>query len=98
MKSGRPTPVISWYKDDKNFTQKQNTSYKLISFSPDNSKITFEYITVDDSGSYKCVAKNRAGKVDGEIKLDVQEPINFPPFVIGLIVAGNKYQNMSKQS
>lgn len=91
MKSGRPTPVISWYKDDKNFTQKQNTSYKLISFSPDNSKITFEYITVDDSGSYKCVANNRAGNVVGKIKLDVQEPINFPPFVIGLIVAGNKH-------
>ena len=67
MKSGRPTPVISWYKDDKNFTQKQNTSYRLISFSPDNSKITFEYITVDDSGSYKCVANNRVGKVVGEV-------------------------------
>ena len=79
----------SRYKDGKNFTDVlSGTSYNPITFSDDNSKITFEYITVGDSGDYKCIAKNRIGSIVGTIKLDVQETIHFPPFVIAIIVAG----------
>ena len=53
-----------------------------------NSKLTFDYISLDDSGIYECRATNREGSISGKIILDVKNPFNIPPIVIGLIVAG----------
>ena len=86
IEGGRPEAAIYWFKDDEPYIFQENTSH--IEVSDDLFVITFRYTYLEDSGVYECVASNRAGNTTGKLTLEIQDPIELPPFVIALIVSG----------
>ncbi|XP_065205200.1 peroxidasin homolog [Planococcus citri] len=58
---GNPTPVVSWYKDNKEIAS--NTKFTL---KENNTVLKIEKATKDDSGTYSCVAKNELGSAEHE--------------------------------
>lgn len=54
--SGTPTPEVTWLKDG----QKINVSRDVNIY--ENFTLTLQRATVSDSGRYKCVIENIAGK------------------------------------
>lgn len=67
--SGRPKPMIYWYRNKKPFIVSENTGIKL---EDRNQKLIFTRILDKDSGNYECEAVNRGGKVwrSARIKVD----------------------------
>ncbi|XP_053098888.1 hemicentin-1 isoform X3 [Hemicordylus capensis] len=66
---GIPPPTITWLKD-QNPMLIDNRQY--IS-SPDGT-LSISKVLISDSGIYKCVASNIAGRDEAEIQIHVQEP------------------------
>lgn len=65
--SGVPRPTIHWYKDN----QPISTS-KQILLHNDDTVLDIQYVTIDDEGSYKCVASNRLGSEVRETNLKIK--------------------------
>lgn len=55
--SGVPTPNITWYKDGEVISSSNH-----VTISANGRRLTVTDTQVDDSGSYKCVGENTAGK------------------------------------
>lgn len=72
--TGLPVPILIWYKNDEIFEVKQmnHSNRQDIIMSPDNSSITFNYLSVEDSGKYICVANSRIGVDKKEFELIVE--------------------------
>ncbi|KAK2540204.1 Hmcn1 [Columba guinea] len=67
--TGTPRPVITWQKEGINIITTGNGYMVLPSGSLQIAKST-----VEDAGTYMCVAQNPAGTALGKIKLKVQVP------------------------
>ncbi|XP_029473326.1 LOW QUALITY PROTEIN: hemicentin-1 [Rhinatrema bivittatum] len=73
---GTPSPLITWQKEGINIIT-QGGNYTVL---PDGS-LQIARATMEDAGTYICVAQNAAGTAIGKIKLKVQVPpvISSPP-------------------
>ncbi|XP_013391626.1 vascular endothelial growth factor receptor 1 [Lingula anatina] len=72
--SGLPIPVITWFKDGKNFSS--DLKRPGVKFSSENTKITIERVSRHDAGLYECRATNRAGSIISNLTLQVEgDPI-----------------------
>ncbi|NXJ63832.1 HMCN1 protein, partial [Rostratula benghalensis] len=67
--TGTPRPIITWQKEGINVVTTGN-SYTIL---PSGS-LQIAKSTVEDAGTYICVAQNPAGTALGKIKLKVQVP------------------------
>ena len=77
--SGNPEPNMAWFrgthaiKNEGRFTVKTGEGDELHSLIIDET-------TLDDAGTYKCVASNEAGKATCRGELDVNEKLTAPVF------------------
>ena len=69
ISGGEPTSSIHWYKDNKELYDGKR--YHL-SYAKDDATLKFADSTVGDSGTYRCEAVNKLGRVDTECKLTVE--------------------------
>ena len=69
ISAGEPPASIHWYKDNKELYDGKR--YRL-TFDKDVAAIRFADSTVNDSGTYRCEAANKLGRVDTECKLTVE--------------------------
>lgn len=63
---GEPLPVITWYIRGSLI---QNSSYYVV--SRDGMVLYINSVIDDNSGQYRCVAKNEAGETSASINLFV---------------------------
>ena len=54
----KPKPQVSWYKDDKLLRETKNIQLKSVA---DTYTLIIKDASHDDSGNYKCEAKNDFG-------------------------------------
>ncbi|NXC61674.1 HMCN1 protein, partial [Aleadryas rufinucha] len=80
--TGTPQPVITWQKEGINIITTGN-SYTV---QPSGS-LHIARATVEDAGTYMCVAQNPAGTALGKIKLKVQVPPVIKSHVKEYVVA-----------
>ncbi|XP_046779308.1 hemicentin-1 isoform X20 [Gallus gallus] len=66
---GTPRPIITWQKEGINIMTTGNSYMAL-----PNGSLWITESTVEDAGTYTCVAQNLAGTALGKIKLKVQVP------------------------
>ncbi|XP_066583322.1 platelet-derived growth factor receptor alpha-like [Prorops nasuta] len=66
ISEGRPTPNISWYKDDKLITT--NDQYVL---SKKNQELQINYWLEYNAGTYKCRAENRFGRREASQQISI---------------------------
>jgi len=66
---GEPTASIHWYKDNKELYEGKR--YQL-TYAKDVATLRFADTSVNDSGSYRCEAVNKLGRVDTACKLTVE--------------------------
>jgi len=67
--AGEPAASMHWYKDNKELYQGKR--YQL-AYDKDVATLRFADTTVNDSGTYRCEAVNKLGRVDTECKLAVE--------------------------
>ncbi|ESO03200.1 hypothetical protein HELRODRAFT_174099 [Helobdella robusta] len=60
--AGRPTPVITWYRNNETITN--NRKFNII-VNEDSSRLELIRIVTRYAGRYTCVAENVAGRCDG---------------------------------
>ncbi|EDO49554.1 predicted protein, partial [Nematostella vectensis] len=76
---GYPRPIVEWYrgttriKDGGRFTISESEENDMYSLVIDEAR-------TEDSGPYKCVASNDAGKTTALLNLDVNEKVVQPEF------------------
>ena len=66
---GDPVATIHWYKDSKELYD--GKKYHL-TYDKDVAILRFADTTVNDSGTYRCEAVNKLGRVDTDCKLAVE--------------------------
>ena len=64
---GLPDPVITWEKDGE-IIPNNGLRYRMHRAG----SLEFSAVKVEDSGDYKCTAKNEAGSESRTVRLDVQ--------------------------
>ena len=64
--AGTPTPLITWYKDDVLITGDQ-LGFVIL----EDGSLQVSDSEAADSGVYRCVAENDAGRVDHDVELKV---------------------------
>ena len=76
---GNPKPVTEWSKGGKAIVS--GGRFKIV-YSEDSNvhSLFIENVSVDDFGSYKCVASNEAGRMQCSARLDVKERQIAPEF------------------
>jgi len=67
--AGEPPASIHWYKDNKELYEGKR--YHL-AFTKDVATLRFADSVVNDSGTYRCEAVNKLGRVNTECKLTVE--------------------------
>lgn len=67
--SAIPNPKIKWLKDNKEIIAIANS--KHLTLLEDNTILKI-HLNADDEGKYRCVAENRAGRVEREMKLIIE--------------------------
>lgn len=71
-----PKPSIQWYQGDQEITDtnKFNASLTEVSGSTNKYaiKLVVNNVSPDDSGSYKCEAKNKLGQMSANVNLNLQ--------------------------
>lgn len=76
---GNPKPVTEWSKGGKAITD--GVRFKTVqSEDSDLHSLFIENVSLDDFGSYKCVASNEAGRMQCSARLDVKERQIAPEF------------------
>jgi len=68
ISAGEPAAEIHWYRDNKEIYAGKR--FKL-SYSGDVATLRVDDTTVADSGTYRCEAVNKLGRVDTECKIVV---------------------------
>ncbi|CAG2158572.1 unnamed protein product [Oppiella nova] len=77
--TGSPTPEITWFKDGKRV---DGTERVILESREEVFKLKLDNASVDDSGVYKCRARNKSGEVDSNVaKVNVNEGDRAPVFV-----------------
>jgi len=66
---GDPVAAVHWYKDNKELYD--GKKYRL-KYDKDVATLSFADTSVNDSGTYRCEAVNKLGRVDTECKLTVE--------------------------
>ena len=74
---GNPKPTVEWSKGGKPITD--GGRFK-IEQSDDLHSLSIENASMDDFGSYKCVASNEAGRMQCSARLDIKEREIAPEF------------------
>lgn len=76
---GNPKPVTEWSKGGKPI--REGGRLKIVqSDDSDLYSLLIENVSMDDFGSYKCVASNEAGRMQCSARLDVKEREKVPEF------------------
>ena len=76
---GNPKPVTEWSKGGKVITD--GGRFKTVQSDDGNShSLLIENVSMDDFGSYKCVASNEAGRMQCSARLEVKERQIAPEF------------------
>lgn len=73
LTSGSIPMTFSWFKNDKPLISGKQIQIK--SYDDDNSVLVVNKIRPQDSGHYKCIAKNSVGSDQIEVKVNVQGKI-----------------------
>jgi hypothetical protein len=66
---GKPMPEVEWYHYDKNLRKTSRIDFKV---KENRFTLVIIDLTKDDSGMYRCVAKNKAGQASRSFDLEVQ--------------------------
>jgi len=66
---GEPTASIHWFKDNKELYE--GKKYHL-TYAKDVATLRIADSAVNDSGTYRCEAANKLGRVDTECKLTIE--------------------------
>lgn len=69
---GKPTPDITWYKNDSLLKPSDKYSMKR---DGDACCLYVRDLSLDDAGVYKCIAKNKEGEASCEANLEVVDKI-----------------------
>ena len=77
--SGNPEPSVSWFRGSQAINNEGRFIVKTGEVDELYSLIIDE-TTLDDSGTYKCVASNEAGKATCRGELEVNEKLTAPEF------------------
>ena len=76
---GNPKPETEWSKGGKPI--RDGEKFKIVqSDDSDLYSLLIENVSMDDFGSYKCVASNEAGRMQCSARLDVKEREMVPEF------------------
>lgn len=96
---GKPLPTVDWYKDDEKL--RETSRLKMDAKDGELSLIILE-AKPDDSGLYKCEAKNKGGKAEKTFDVNVQGAFfSFPKHCVALLYLkkfGFQWFTRSKQS
>ena len=65
--AGDPLPTIKWYRDGKSLPGKDTRFHQL-----PNGALQITALRSSDSGSYRCVASNKAGTEEQTVELTVK--------------------------
>ncbi|EFO22762.2 hypothetical protein LOAG_05722 [Loa loa] len=71
--TGKPEPVVEWFKDGELLTQ-FNITKRIDTGYLQGNDLRIERVEVVNSGRYTCEAKNKAGMVEQDILLYVMTP------------------------
>lgn len=89
--SGNPEPNIAWFRGTQAIKNEGRFTVKTGEGDEQHSLIIDE-TTLDDAGTYKCVASNEAGKATSRGELDVNEKLTAPEFTDELSEAPIKFK------
>lgn len=89
--SGNPEPNIAWFRGTQAIKNEGRFTVKTGEGDEQHSLIIDE-TTLDDAGTYKCVASNEAGKATCRGELDVNEKLTAPEFTDELSEAPIKFK------
>lgn len=67
--NGRPTPSLSWYRDDKEIVTKVDSAIRA---EDRGQRLIFTRLLGKDAGVYECRAGNRAGSIARRTLLKVK--------------------------
>jgi hypothetical protein len=62
--AGAPVPTIKWLRNGREVTE-----FRYVRV--DGGRLTIQGAQDADAGTYSCVAENIAGRVDGQVQIDV---------------------------
>ena len=66
--TGVPRPKITWYKDGQEIFPENESTMRILS---NGRRLEITGADIQDSGRYKCVAENPAGRSEEEFNLNV---------------------------
>lgn len=72
--NGRPTPALSWYRDDREIITKQDSGIRT---EDRGQRLIFSRLLGKDAGTYECRAGNRAGSIARRTLLKVKGTDGF---------------------
>ncbi|GLH06652.1 Obscurin [Gryllus bimaculatus] len=64
--SGKPTPTVSWYRNDHPFLPILNPRAKIL-----DTGVAINNSTVEDQAIYKCIVENKAGRIERTFNVTV---------------------------
>lgn len=67
--SGRPTPALAWYRDDKEIVTRPDSGIRT---EDRGQRLVFARLLVKDSGVYECRVGNRGGAIERRTLLKVK--------------------------
>ena len=59
---GVPAPIVTWYKDGKEFTGRHRTS-EVVAAGQYDYIINFVGVDMEDEGNYTCIVSNMYGRL-----------------------------------
>ncbi|XP_036900257.1 titin isoform X1 [Sturnira hondurensis] len=89
--SGEPKPVVMWFQNGVLLTQNQKFQFEEVNCS---HRLYIDDVDIQDSGKYKCVAKNNSGTAESVSYLTV-EPVTHREYSQSENIGGI-YENYSK--
>ena len=86
---GRPTPEISWYKDQEPLDLGTIGNSTTMRFADSGQTLDIVFAAIHDSGIYTCVAQNRGGQpISSYINLSVKQSVPMSKGLIAAIICG----------